>query len=57
MPKTEVVDANGCHLRYVHAELAKAMVDAGTAAIASANVRVKGLSTLAEVRDLLGSSL
>jgi hypothetical protein len=42
--KVKLIDANGCHLRYLHAELAKAMVANGSAVISNANGRVKAVA-------------
>ena len=39
--KVELQDGNGAHLRYVHSDLAKAMVTSGGATVAHANGRVK----------------
>ena len=46
-PKVEVVNANGFHVRYVHAHLATAMVDGGTATVIAGNGSVKLIATAA----------
>jgi hypothetical protein len=42
-PKTEILTASGEHLRFVHGELARAMVAAGSAAIENANGKIKSV--------------
>ncbi len=46
-PKVEVVNANGFHVRYVHAHLATAMVDGGTATVVEGSGRIKSVKLVA----------
>jgi hypothetical protein len=42
-PKVELLDSSAQHVRYVHGELARAMVAAGSAAIENMNGKVKSV--------------
>jgi hypothetical protein len=45
--KTELVDSNGQHMRYLPGPLARAMVAAGSAEVANANGKVKSIRLIA----------
>ncbi len=45
-PKVEVLNANGFHVRWVHAALARAIVDGGTATVIAGNGRVRSVRLL-----------
>ncbi len=44
--KTALVTTSGAHIRYIPAALAKAMVDAGTAAVEHSNGKVRSIKLL-----------
>jgi hypothetical protein len=46
-PKVAIVNANGFHVRYVHADLARAMVDVGTATVIAGSGRVRSVKLIA----------